>query len=82
MQHTDKAIAEFEAWWIRQPFHEQFVDVKDQMRNVWLASRRELVIRLPPKPDADTFTRVQSAYWQGIDKVASQAEAAGVTVRG
>lgn len=82
MQHTDKAIAEFEAWWDRQPFRDQFEDVKDQMRNVWLASRRELVIELPPKPDADTFTRVQSAYWQGIDKVAGQAEAAGVTVRG
>ncbi len=39
--HTDKAIAEFEAWWDRQPFREQFEDVKDQMRNVWLASRRE-----------------------------------------
>lgn len=80
--HTDKAIAEFEAWWDRQPFREQFEDMKQQMANVWVASRRELVIQLPPKPDADTFTRVQSAYWQGIDKVASQAEAAGVTVRG
>lgn len=82
MQHTDKAIAEFEAWWDRQPHRERFEDVKDQMRNVWLASRAELVIELPAKPDADTFTRVQSAYWQGIDKVASQAEAVGVTVRG
>ncbi|MBK59378.1 MAG: hypothetical protein CML01_11315 [Pseudomonas sp.] len=82
MQHTDKAIAEFEAWWDRQPHREQFESMKTQMRNVWVASRRELVIRLPAKPDADTFTRVQSAYWQGIDKVAGQAEAAGVTVRG
>lgn len=79
---TEQAHAEFETWWNRQTHREQFEDVKDQMRNVWLASRRELVIQLPPKPDADTFTRVQSAYWQGIDKVASQAEAAGVTVRG
>ncbi len=79
---TDKTDAEFEAWWIKQPFHEQFEDVKDQMRNVRRASRAEMVIVLPPKPDSDTFTRVQSAYWQGIDKVASQAEAAGVTVRG
>jgi len=45
--HTDKAIAEFDAWWIRQPFHEQFEDLKDQMRNVWVASREELVIQLP-----------------------------------
>ena len=48
MQHTDKAIAEFEAWWDRQPHREQFEDVKDQMRNVWLASRQEAVIELPP----------------------------------
>lgn len=45
--HTDKAIAEFEAWWDRQPHSEQFEDVKDQMRNVWVASREELVVQLP-----------------------------------
>lgn len=82
MQHTDKAIAEFEAWWQQQLGRTRFEDGKDQMRNVWVASRAELVIQLPAKPDADTFTRVQSAYWQGIDTVAGQAEAAGVTVRG
>ena len=47
MQHTDKTDAEFETWWNRQPHREQFEDVKDQMRNVWRASRRELVIELP-----------------------------------
>ncbi|MBU0792299.1 MAG: hypothetical protein KKC55_17830 [Gammaproteobacteria bacterium] len=47
MQHTDKATAAFEAWWARQSFRELFKDVKDQMRNVWVASRRELVIQLP-----------------------------------
>ncbi|WP_312911035.1 hypothetical protein [Stutzerimonas nitrititolerans] len=36
---TEKTLAEFEAWWNRQPFREQFADVKDQMRNVWVASR-------------------------------------------
>ncbi|WP_312905447.1 hypothetical protein [Stutzerimonas nitrititolerans] len=42
MQHTDKARAEFEAWWDRQPFHEQFEDMKQQMANVWVASRADL----------------------------------------
>jgi hypothetical protein len=82
MQHTDKAIAEFEAWWIRQSFHEQFEDVKDQMRNVWVASwdesRAQIVIELP---DAfDTYERGGSKYW--ADDVAEAIEAAGVTVRG
>ena len=82
---TEQAHAEFETWWNRQPHREQFEDVKDQMRNVWVAgwieSRRKAVIKLPAKPDADTFTQVQSAYWQGIEIVAAQAEAAGLTVR-
>jgi len=81
MQHTDKAIAEFEAWWIKQPFREQFEDLKTQFCNVWVASLASVVIELPPKPDADTFTRVQSAYWQGIEKVAGQARSAGLTVK-
>lgn len=51
--HTDKAIAEFEAWWDRQPHRDQFEDVKDQMRNVWLASRRELVVDLPEERQED-----------------------------
>ncbi|MCW8159036.1 hypothetical protein D7243_22985 [Stutzerimonas stutzeri] len=41
--HTDKAIAEFEAWWIKQPHRDQFEDVKEQMRNVWVASRTDSV---------------------------------------
>lgn len=53
MQHTDKAIAEFEAWWQQQLGHSCFEDVKDQMRNVWLASRAEMVIQLPPRITAD-----------------------------
>jgi len=89
--HTDKAIAEFEAWYRdRFPMAERMIQAgsgvwithRDEMKECWLASRRELVIQLPAKPDADTFTRVQSAYWQGIDKAAGQAEAAGATVRG
>ena len=77
--HTDKAIAEFEAWWDRQPFHAQFEDVKDQMRNVWLASRRELVIELPEEFDSG-YTRPEMAMVS--QEVREVIEAAGVTVRG
>ena len=72
--HTDKAIAEFEAWWDRQPFREQFKNVKDQMRNVWLASRREMVIQLPDPSKARDI-----AYYKA--DIADAIEAAGVTVR-
>ena len=78
MQHTDKAIAEFEAWWDRQPHREQFEDVKDQMRNVWVASRRELVIELPER--FDKYDSGDWTYW--ADGVDAAIEAAGVTVRG
>lgn len=73
--HTDKAIAEFEAWWDRQIWHECFEDVKDQMRNVWLASRRELVIELPDRMDSTGCTHV-------IESCRAAIEAVGVTVRG
>lgn len=83
--HTDKAIAEFEAWWDRQPFREQFEDVKDQMRNVWLASRRELVIELP-RPDTDMHNGRSDAacelLLEQLDADRAAIEAAGVTVRG
>lgn len=78
--HTDKAMAEFEAWWDRQPFHEQFEDVKDQMRNVWLASRRELVVTIEP---GDCFSPNECgdlAIWR--DDAKRLFEAAGVPVRG
>lgn len=77
---TDKAIAEFEAWWDRQPHREQFEDVKDQMRNVWLASRRELVVNIEP---GDCFSPNECgdlAIWR--DDAKRLLEAAGVTVRG
>ncbi len=80
MQHTDNSIAEFEAWWDRQPHREQFEDVKDQMRNVWLASRRELVVTIEP---GDCFSPNECgdlAIWR--DDAKRLFEAAGVTVRG
>lgn len=57
---TEQAHAEFEAWWNRQPHREQFEDVKDQMRNVWVAgwidSRQQLVIELPdPREGRTTY---------------------------
>ena len=65
--HTDKAIAEFEAWWDRQPFRDQFEDLKQQMANVWLASRRELVIDLPKRVDSAGCTHVIEACREAIE---------------
>lgn len=78
--HTDKAIAEFEAWWDRQPHREQFEDVNDQMRNVWLASRRELVVTIEPGDCFSPNDCGDLAIWR--DDAKRLLEAAGVTVRG
>ncbi|MHA6476137.1 hypothetical protein ACX1DW_01400 [Stutzerimonas sp. KH-1] len=94
--HTDKAIAEFEAWWDRQPHREQFEDVKDQMRNVWLASRREAFIELPQpatrpcdcdRCDCGNIGDAQAvaeadAFNCALAQCQNAIEAAGVTVRG
>ena len=81
--HTDKAIAEFEAWWDRQIWHECFEDVKDQMRNVWLASRRELVIELN---DISMSQYASVSSFRAAEAMRKEdcaaIEAAGVTVRG
>lgn len=82
MQHTDKAIAEFEAWWDRQPHREQFEDVKDQMRNVWLASRRELVIELPQPMKTPPYASYEGGWNDMRGEATDAIEAAGVTVRG
>ncbi len=79
--HTDKAIAEFEAWWDRQSFREQFEDVKDQMRNVWLASRMELVVKMPGKY-SPAETDGAEAWNICHDCCQAAIEAAGVMVRG
>jgi hypothetical protein len=78
---TDKTDAEFEAWWIKQPFHEQFEDVKDQMRNVAVAfyqkGREDVVIEL------DTAYRTdEDGYWVlGRTEVKRAIEAAGAKWR-
>ncbi|MBV2205578.1 MAG: hypothetical protein KUL87_09155 [Pseudomonas sp.] len=78
---TDKAIAEFEAWWDRQIWHECFEDVKDQMRNVAVAfyqkGREDVVVELP-QCDPDEVVR----YGTALDDCRAAIEAAGVTVRG
>ena len=57
MQHTDKAIAEFEAWWDRQPHREQFEDLKQQFCNVAVAfyqkGREGVVVHLPEERQED-----------------------------
>lgn len=80
--HTDKAIAEFEAWWDRQPHREQFEDVKDQMRNVWLASRRDLVVELPQPMNSPPYTSYEGGWNDMRGEAIDAIEAAGVTVRG
>lgn len=79
MQHTDKAIAEFEAWWQQQLGHSRFEDVKDQMRNVWVASRAELTIELPPLFRG--ITPECQANNNAVQKCRAAIEAAGIPTR-
>jgi len=83
IEMTDKTDAEFEAWWIKQPHREQFEDVKDQMRNVWAASRRELVIELN---DISMSQYASVSSFRAAETMRKEdraaIEAAGVTVRG
>ncbi|WP_040263711.1 hypothetical protein [Pseudomonas massiliensis] len=44
---TDRARSEFNTWWERQPFKDQFADVKEQMGNVWVASREMKAAQIP-----------------------------------
>jgi len=78
---TEKAQADFEAWWIKQPFRDQFEDVKDQMRNVWVASRRELVIELPQPLKAPPYASYEGGWndmrGEAIDAIKSD----GLTVK-
>ncbi|WP_312381574.1 hypothetical protein [Stutzerimonas balearica] len=81
MQHTDKAIAEFEAWWDRQPHCEQFEDLKQQFCNVAVAfyqkGREGVVVELPSDPNEEFSDRRAAVYACRL-----AIEAAGVTVRG
>lgn len=84
--HTDKAIAEFEAWYRdRFPMAERMIQAgsgvwithRDEMEECWLASRRDLVIELPSSPNEE-FSDRRAA----VDACRAAIEAAGVTVRG
>lgn len=87
MQNTDKALSDFNAWWDRQPFRDQFEDMKQQMANVWVASRAEMVIELPPKISEHNamdngFVRPEAVeYDSAIDDCRDAIEAAGVKVK-
>lgn len=84
MQYTGKAIAEFEAWWDRQPHREQFEDLKQQFCNVAVAfyqkGREGVVIELPPLFRG--ITPECQANNNAVEKCREAIEAAGVTVRG
>jgi hypothetical protein len=77
---TEQAHAEFETWWARQPHREQFEDVKEQMRNVWVASRQEAVIELPGKYDK-AETQGAEAWNLCHDCCANAVKAAGFKVK-
>lgn len=90
MQHTDKAIAEFEAWWDRQPHREQFEDLKQQFCNVAVAfyqkGREDVDIELPEPREGRTTYLDDDARDEGwndcLEECRAAIEAAGVTVRG
>lgn len=88
--HTDKAIAEFEAWWDRQPHREQFADLKQQFCNVAVAfyqkSREDqsgFIDALDWYAKAEPLELYTNAEIEEYQRRARLAlEAAGVTVRG
>ncbi|BAR92341.1 hypothetical protein [Stutzerimonas frequens] len=79
--HTDKAIAEFEAWWDRQPHREQFEDLKQQFSNVAVAfyqkGREDLVVELP----GDRELSASDDPWGVRDWCGNAIEAAGAKWR-
>lgn len=91
MQHTDKAIAEFEAAFVAgmvEEFGEGYRSSAEYMLTdgsviakyakwAWFASRRGLVIELPSSPNEE-FSDRRAA----VDACRAAIEAAGVTVRG
>ena len=87
MQHTDKAIAEFEAWWDRQPHREQFEDLKQQFCNVAVAfyqkGREGVVVELN---DISMSQYASISSFRAAEAMRKEdraaIEAAGVTVRG
>ncbi len=81
MQQTDKALSDFNAWWDRQPFRDQFEDMKQQMANVWVASRADLVIELPQPMKAPPYTSYEGGWNDMRGEAIDAIEAAGVKVK-
>jgi len=89
--HTDKAIAEFEAWYRdRFPMAERMIQAgsgvwithRDEMEECWLASRRDLVVELPQPMNAPPYASYEGGWNDMRGEAIDAIEAAGVTVRG
>lgn len=92
--HTDKAIAEFEAAFVAgmvEEFGEGYRSSAEHMLTdgsviakyakwAWFASRRELVVELPP--GVPTSPKIRQDRNKAIKDCRAAIEAAGVTVRG
>jgi hypothetical protein len=93
MQHTDKAIAEFEAWW-RDNMNTQEMDLHrfgdgyachetNRGWMAWKASREALVIELPDAyADCPPYACYEGGWNDMRDEAVDRLEAAGLTVRG
>ena len=96
MQHTDKAIAEFEAAFVAgmvEEFGEGYRSSAEHMLTdgsviakyakwAWLASRRELVVQMPQPMKAPPYASYEGGWNDMRGEAIDAIEAAGVTVRG
>ena len=92
--HTDKAIAEFEAWASSEAFGlspahfakdeaGEYINYPTQCYwLVWQASRAELVIELPQPMKAPPYASYECGWNDMRGEATDAIEAAGVTVRG
>lgn len=81
---TDSIRAEFNTWWDRQPFNAQFEDVRDQMFNVWVASRAECVVEIPQLREVIYGRRENehdSGFNTAIDLCFDAIESAGLKLK-
>ncbi len=78
---TDKTDAEFEVWWQQQLWRECFEDVKDQMRNVWRASRAEMVVQMPKPMKAPPYASYEGGWNDMRGEAIDAIEAAGAKWR-
>ena len=80
----EKMREQFEVWWVQQHFNQLFEDVKEQMFNVWVASRRDAAVE-PPKIDISLSGGQTDAWCEGVlyasRKWRDAVEGAGVGVK-